>query len=353
MAEERVSDDKEARVISISDGERRKARRIGASEVPQGKRRGTRRPSSPGPARNRVPSAGSIAVAGDDEIEGLLSGILADPRVGRWIKFMRGRLEGRYAVDEFGYDEQLATEVFLPFLRVLYHDYFRVEVHGIENVPRRGPAVLAANHSGVMPIDAAMLLCAIDEEHDDAPVVRTLGSGSIWSLPFISQWVRKTGGVADTHADALRLLRDGEVIVSFPEGSKGRGKPFRERYRLQRFENPEFVKVALAERATIIPVGIVGAEEAYPMLADARVLARLFGLSYFALTPTFPWLGPLGMLPLPTKWIIEFGEPIEMSTYNPEAAQDAMTVFNIADGVRDTIQQILYRNLMHRRTWFW
>ncbi|MEO6822075.1 MAG: glycerol acyltransferase, partial [Candidatus Nanopelagicales bacterium] len=129
----------------------------------------------------------------------------------------------------------------------------------------------------------------------------------------------------------------------------GVGKPFADRYKLQRFGRGGFVAAALRSRVPIIPCAIVGAEETYPMIANAKPLARLLGLPYFPITPTFPWLGPLGLVPLPSRWVIEFGDPIPTDQYPAGAADDPMLVFNLTDQVRETIQQTLYRLLVQRR----
>ena len=147
-------------------------------------------------------------------------------------------------------------------------------------------------------------------------------------------------------------MSSGELVGVWPEGFKGIGKPYGERYKLQRFGRGGFVSAALRTGAPIIPCSVVGAEEIYPMIGNLKTLARLFGLPYLPVTPTFPLLGPLGLVPLPSKWIIEFGEPVETASYGPAAADDPMTVFNLTDEVRETIQQTLYKLLMQRRSVF-
>jgi 1-acyl-sn-glycerol-3-phosphate acyltransferase len=144
-----------------------------------------------------------------------------------------------------------------------------------------------------------------------------------------------------------RLLRNGQLVGVFPEGFKGIGKPWRDRYKLQRFGRGGFVSTALRTGTPIIPAAIVGAEEIYPIIGNIGPLAKITGLPYVPVTPLFPWLGPLGMLPLPSKWLIEFGEPIE-TTYRPDDADDPIVVFNLADQVRETIQQTLHQ-LLERR----
>jgi 1-acyl-sn-glycerol-3-phosphate acyltransferase len=138
----------------------------------------------------------------------------------------------------------------------------------------------------------------------------------------------------------------------FPEGVKGTGKPFSERYRLQRFGRGGFVEVALRTGSPIVPVAVVGAEEIYPKLADSKPLAKLLGAPFVPITPTLPWLGPLGLIPLPSRWRIEFCEPIDLSEYPPEAADDRALLFEISERVRDTIQEQLYEALVRRGSAF-
>jgi 1-acyl-sn-glycerol-3-phosphate acyltransferase len=153
-------------------------------------------------------------------------------------------------------------------------------------------------------------------------------------------------------ADANRLLAGGELTAVFPEGYKGLGKPFRDRYKLQRFGRGGFVSAALRAGAPIIPCSIIGSEEIYPMLADITLLARVLGVPYFPITPLFPLAGPLGLVPLPSKWHIAFGTPVDTSDYDETAADDPMVTFEITDQVRETIQQTLYGLLAQRRNTF-
>src|SRR5690606_27551083 len=170
-------------------------------------------------------------------------------------------------------------------------------------------------------------------------------------LPFVGLFARKVGHTLACNADAERLLNDGELVGVFPEGFKGIGKPFSSRYKLQRFGRGGFVSAALRTRVPIVPCAIVGAEEIYPKIADLKPLARLLGLPYFPITPFFPLFGPLGAIPLPTKWHIEFGEPVRTDRMT-EDADDPMAVFTLADQVRETIQQMLYARLAQRKSIF-
>jgi 1-acyl-sn-glycerol-3-phosphate acyltransferase len=267
-----------------------------------------------------------------------------------WVQdFVSRRLSGDYPVDDFGYDPELAREVLLPLAKPLYENYFRVKTLGIARIPATGPALLVANHSGSIPLDAVMTQYAMATEHPQQRTIRNVAANLAIRMPFIGPLARKTGNVVACDEDALELLKRGELVGVFPEGFKGVGKGWSERYKLQRFGRGGFVELALKTRVPIIPVAIVGAEEAYPMIANAKGLAKVLGLPYFPITPTFPLMGLLGALPLPSRWIIEFGDAIPMDDYPDDAAEDAMLVFDLADRVRDTIQQMLYKNLGLRR----
>ena len=268
-----------------------------------------------------------------------------DERVAGAIAALRQRLTGDYEVDEFGFDKHLTDSVFLPLLRPLYRNWFRTEVVGAENIPTEGGALVVANHSGTIPLDAVMLAVGVHEAAQR--YLRLLGADLLFRMPVLSELARKGGGTLACNPDAERLMRAGDLVGVFPEGFKGVGKPFADRYKLQRFGRGGFVSAALRTGVPIIPVAIVGAEESYPMLGNVKSIARLFGLPYFPITPTFPWLGPLGLVPLPSKWLIEFGKPIETS-HLADDVDDPLVVFNLADQVRETIQQSLYE-LLDRR----
>ncbi|MDH6116694.1 lysophospholipid acyltransferase family protein [Kitasatospora sp. GAS204B] len=273
-------------------------------------------------------------------------------RAASGLAFLRRRITGDYEVDEFGFDRELTEEVFLSALRPLAEKYFRIEVRGIENIPAEGGALVVANHSGVVPLDALMTQVAIHDHHPARRHLRMLAADLVFVLPLVGELARKAGHTLACNEDAQALLERGEVVGVWPEGFKGIGKPFAERYKLQRFGRGGFVASALRAQVPIVPCSIVGAEETYPMLGNVKSLARLLGLPYLPITPTFPWLGPLGVLPLPTKWTIQFGEPIRTDGYPPEAAEDPMLVFNLTDEVRETIQHTLYRLLVDRRSVF-
>jgi 1-acyl-sn-glycerol-3-phosphate acyltransferase len=267
------------------------------------------------------------------------------------LAFLARRLRGDYRVDEFGFDAELTEHAVLPLFRPLYERWFRVEVNGVQNIPDEGGALLVANHAGgLWALDAAMTAVAVHVEHPRGRFLRMLGADLLFGLPGIGSFARKTGSTLACADDAERLLAAGELVGVWPEGFKGIGKPFRERYKLQRFGRGGFVQAAIKAGVPIIPVSIVGAEEIHPVLGNARTLARLLDLPYFPLTPTFPWLGPLGLVPLPSKWYIEFGCPIHTESFSADEAEDATVVFDLADRVRETIQSTLYRLLVQRRS---
>jgi 1-acyl-sn-glycerol-3-phosphate acyltransferase len=273
-------------------------------------------------------------------------------RAARGLAFLRRRITGEYEVDEFGFDPDLTDNVLLNLIRPLYEKYFRVEARGLERVPNDGGALIVANHSGTLPLDALMTQVALWDHHPVGRHLRMLAADVVFTTPYVGSYARKAGHTLACNPDALRLLAGGEVVGVWPEGFKGIGKPFSERYRLQRFGRGGFVSAALRTGTPIIPTAIVGAEEIYPKIGDIKPLARLLGIPYVPVTPTFPWLGPLGLVPLPSKWYIVFGEPIETSGYDPAAADDPMLVFNLTDQVRESIQDTLYRVLLQRRSVF-
>jgi 1-acyl-sn-glycerol-3-phosphate acyltransferase len=268
------------------------------------------------------------------------------------LAFARRRCSGDYGVDEFGFDPDLTDHVLLPLLRPLYRTWFRVETVGIHHVPPDGGALVVANHSGTLPLDAVMTAIAVRDEHPAGRHLRMLGADLVFRTPLLGSLARKSGQTLACVPDAERLLASGELVGVWPEGFKGLGKRYRDRYKLQRFGRGGFVAAALRTQTMIIPCSIVGAEEVYPMIGDITPIARLLGTPYFPVTPLFPLLGPLGMIPLPSKWYIEFGEPVRTDCYERGSADDSMLVFNLTDQIRETIQQTLHRLLIQRRNPF-
>jgi 1-acyl-sn-glycerol-3-phosphate acyltransferase len=338
----------EARIIQLHADPDAGARRI--RRVP---RRPSPAPRGGGAEILAMPSPPEVERPGTEVEPSMRPGapVAWERRIGDLLTFLRRRLEGDYEVDEYGFDADLAEHAVLPVLLPLYQKWFRVEVNGIDNIPAEGGALLVANHAGgLWALDSAMTAVAVHVEHPAGRFLRMLGADLMFAVPGVGNLVRRTGTTLACVEDAERLLSAGELVGVWPEGFKGIGKPFRERYKLQRFGRGGFVHAAIKTGVPIIPVSIVGSEEIHPVLGNARTLARLANLPYFPLTPTFPWFGPLGLIPLPSKWYIEFGAPIHTEDLDPEAAEDATVVFDLADRVRETIQSTLYRLLVQRRS---
>ena len=261
------------------------------------------------------------------------------------------RLSGEYAEDDWGFDEEFA-EAALPFLEFLYDRWWRVHAEGVQNVPSHGRAMLVANHAGILPWDAAMIGVALQREHPLPRYPRFTVLDWAFDLPYVSVAIRKLGGVPASPYNAVRLLDEEELVAVFPEGTSGTQKLYRDRYRLRRFGRGGFIEIALRTGAPIVPVAIVGSEEIHPKLADAPLLARLAGTPFFPVTPTFPALGPLGAIPLPSRWRMEFCEPIDLTEFGPDAATDRALVFELSEHVRELIQQKVWDNLAKRRSTF-
>jgi len=270
-------------------------------------------------------------------------------RLANAAEFTRRRLAGDYEVDQFGFDPDLNSTVLMPAALALYRSWFRVQARGLANVPDCGPALIVANHSGVLPLDAIMLQVGIFAEHPAGRNLRLLGADLVYTMPVLSALARRSGHTRADPGEARRLLAAGEIVGVFPEGFKGTGKPFSERYRLQRFGRGGFARTALQTGVPIIPCAIVGAEEIYPMIGNSEALARKLRLPYFPLTPLFPWLGPLGAVPLPSNWIIEFCDPVPTAALSATAAEpDDETVAELADQVKDIIQAKLSQLVVER-----
>ncbi|HEX9102678.1 MAG TPA: lysophospholipid acyltransferase family protein, partial [Polyangia bacterium] len=266
----------------------------------------------------------------------------------RWRKLaMRDRSD---VVDEFGRDPNVAARVD-PLLEFLYKSYFRVETRGLGHIPDEGRALIVANHSGTLPYDAAMIMHAIKEEHRAKRAVRPLVEDFVFHFPYLGTLMNRIGGVRACPENAERLLQQDQLVAVFPEGLKGIGKLFKERYQLQRFGRGGFVKLALKCDAPIIPTAVVGAEEIHPMVTKVTWLAKSFGIPYLPVTPTFPFLGPVGLVPLPTKWFIAFGEPLYFNAeYGAEGANDRILVNKLAEQVRVRIQEMIDGLLKTRKS---
>ncbi|HWE27658.1 MAG TPA: lysophospholipid acyltransferase family protein [Polyangia bacterium] len=266
----------------------------------------------------------------------------------RWRKLaMRDRSD---VVDEFGRDPNVAAKVD-PLLEFLYKRYFRVETRGLGHIPDEGRALIVANHSGTLPYDGAMIMHAVKQEHRARREVRPLVEDFVFHFPYLGTLMNRIGGVRACPENAERLLTQDQLVAVFPEGIKGIGKLYKERYQLQRFGRGGFVKLALKCDAPIIPTAVVGAEEIHPLVTKVTWLAKSFGIPYLPVTPTFPFLGPVGLVPLPTKWFIAFGEPLYFNAeYGADGANDRILVNKLAEQVRMRIQEMIDGLLKTRKS---
>jgi 1-acyl-sn-glycerol-3-phosphate acyltransferase len=265
----------------------------------------------------------------------------------RWRQLaMLGRSD---VVDDFGRDPR-ATARWEWLFEFLYSKWFRVQASGLDHIPAKGRALLVANHAGTLPYDSAMVMHAVRRDHPARRDVRPLVEDTVFHLPFLGPIMNRIGGVRADPANAERLLENDELVAVFPEGEKGMGKLWKDRYRLQRFGRGGFVKLALRTGSPIIPVAVVGAEEAAPMLGKVTWFAKNIGIPWVPVTPTFPWLGPAGLLPLPSKWFVQFGAPIDLGDHGPSAADDRLLVNRLADQIRTQIQQMIEGLLGKRRS---
>ncbi|MGI9009349.1 MAG: lysophospholipid acyltransferase family protein [Streptosporangiaceae bacterium] len=259
-------------------------------------------------------------------------------RLNEAADFVRRRVAGQFEVDpDTGFDPELNRAVLMPAARALYRGWFRVRMRGLEHVPGRGAALVVANHSGVLPVDALMLQVGLLDEHPASRNLRLLSADLVYSVPLLGRLARASGHVPAHRREANHLLGAGELVGVFPEGFKGIGKPFSDRYQLQQFGRGGFVRTALRNEVPMIPCAIVGAEEIYPMVADWRELATTLKLPYFPITPLFPWFGPLGAIPLPSNWLIEFCDPVPTDGFTADQCDDDEVVAELAGKVKDTI----------------
>ncbi len=254
-------------------------------------------------------------------------------------------------VDEFGTDTALLDRL-EPIAKWFHDHYFRVESRGLEHIPETGRGLLVANHSGTLPYDGMMVVTAIRFQHPSARRLRVLVENFMYHLPYLGIFMARVGAVRACQENALRLLQRDNLTLVFPEGVKGVGKLFKKRYRLQRFGRGGAVKLALTSGAPIIPVAIVGAEESMPLMSKVGWLAKPLGLPYIPVTPTLPLLGPLGLIPYPTKWFIDFAEPIDVTQYGPDAVNDRVLVNRLNEQVRATIQDMVNQRLATRKSVF-
>jgi 1-acyl-sn-glycerol-3-phosphate acyltransferase len=249
--------------------------------------------------------------------------------------------------NEYGYDPWgLQFDAFrraLVATTLLYRYYFRVETFGMENVPD-GPVLLISNHAGQIALDAAMIGTALVLEREPPRIVRGMGEYWLPTVPFVNLLMSRTGSVVGTPKNCIDLLHHDEAVIAFPEGIRGMNKLFSERYRLQRF-GTGFMRLALETKTPIVPIAVVGSEEQAPAIANLTQIGRLLGMPAFPITLTFPWLGPLGLLPLPAKYRIHFGKPMR---FEGDADDEDAVINRKVHRVVETIQGMLDRGVKDR-----
>jgi 1-acyl-sn-glycerol-3-phosphate acyltransferase len=282
--------------------------------------------------------------------------VLPERRPAEEMRSLLPAIEPDRRLDDWGRSERVEGVFDRTIVEFFYRYWFRAEVEGIENVPAEGGALLVSNHAGALPPDAATIAKAIREEHSNPRPLYITVEHFFKSYPGFSMLIPKIGCVAAHPANVHRLLFDEQqLVLVFPEGRKGTEKLYRDRYRLRRFGRGGFVEAAMRAEANLVPVCVVGAEEAMPVFAQLDFMKRLTGLLYFPITPTFPWLGPLGLLAyLPAKFKIRFLEPIDtLELGGAEAAEDKALVQTLAQEIRARIQENLHEMLGKRKSvWF-
>ncbi|MBP1685361.1 MAG: phospholipid/glycerol acyltransferase [Deltaproteobacteria bacterium] len=258
------------------------------------------------------------------------------------------------ATDPFGVDPTLLRRS-RPLSEFLYRHYWRVHTEGIEHIPDTGPVLIVANHSGGIPIDAAMIAAAVAIEHPQQRLVRFLYDRFVAEVPFVGPLFNRFGAAVASYKNARRLLKMGEVVGIFPEGVEGVAKTIWQRYELQPFHS-SFVRLSLALRVPIIPTAVVGAEETYPVIGKFERLGplrKIINVPYIPVTPLFPWLGALGMIPLPAKFHIRFGSPLRFYADAPRRRpQDDAAVIKRTEQVRRLVQAMVHEVLVVRESVF-
>ncbi len=253
-----------------------------------------------------------------------------------------------FGYDPFGLEIESAMLVF-AVAKFIYKHWFRVESHGVENVPLEGPVLITPNHSGVLPIDGAMIGVDLVKKMEIPRVMRAVVDNFAGFLPFVNTLFYRWGQIIGARRNFEELLRQGEMVLVFPEGHKGTGKPYKERYKLTRF-NVGFMELSLLNKTPIVPTAVIGAEEQYPYMVDLKSVARLLNFPYLPVTPLLLFLGPLGMIPLPTKYIIHYGEPLHFyRDYPPETVKDPETIYGLVDTVKTRVQELLDQGLRERK----
>lgn len=272
----------------------------------------------------------------------------------KWHRFVKKYFTATHKKrsDEFGIDQELLAKL-RPALDFLYYNYWRIEVVGLNHVPKNGRGLIVANHSGTLPWDGAMINMAIFNEQKKKRNTRVLVDDFVFNFPLLGDVLTRVGGVRASHENATRLLDKNNLVAVFPEGVNGVGKLYRDRYKLQRFARGGYIKLAIRTKSPIIPCAVIGAEEIHPILKKMESFPKAFGLPYIPITPTFPWLGILGFIPLPSKWYIYFGRPINTNKYARHLADDEKFIDKLNARIQKQIKEMIEMGLKQRPSvWF-
>jgi 1-acyl-sn-glycerol-3-phosphate acyltransferase len=255
-------------------------------------------------------------------------------------------------VDEWGRSARfraLARSLYEP----VYSKWFRVRWEGLEKIPDEGGALLVANHAGGIPSDAPVIMHGIEKEMGRP--VYGLADYFFRTIPVVGTLWARGGGVSARPANAYRLLREqGQLVLDFPEGTKGPSKSFTDRYQLRRFGRGGFVEIAMRAGVPIIPIAVTGSEEAMPVLFRLPAVAKVLGLPYFPVTANVLALGPLGVLvPFPAKFTLRVLDPVSFDVPPDQERYSKSRVMDEAERIRSLIQESVYDMLRARRSvWF-
>lgn len=253
-----------------------------------------------------------------------------------------------FGYDKFGFEAESALACYL-FFNLLYKYWFRVKSEGHRHIPPRGRTMLVANHSGMIPLDFIMIAIDILKHGNPPRIARGIVDHFAANLPYINLLIHRGGSVIGSRGNMEELLKEDQLVVVFPEGTKGIGKPFSQRYKLVRF-NVGFVEMSIKYQVPIVPVAVIGAEEQHPQIGKIRWLGKIFGFPYLPITPTFPWLGLIGLIPLPSKYYIYYGKPITFyKKYSTSSSQDPELIRRLADYVQKVIQEMINSGLRKRK----
>jgi 1-acyl-sn-glycerol-3-phosphate acyltransferase len=255
-------------------------------------------------------------------------------------------------VDEWGRSQHL-RDILAQLYDPLYERWFRVEWEGFDKIPRTGGALMVANHAGAIPMDAPSIMHGIERELHRP--VYGLADDVFKRIPLVNLGWSRLGGVQAHPENAYRLLREQQQLVMvFPEGSKGPGKLYRERYQLRRFGRGGFVQIAMRAGVPIIPLAIVGNEETMPIVFKIPALAKALGLPYAPITANMLVLGPLGaIVPFPAKMRIRVLDPVVLDVLPDQPRYSRSRIMDTSEDIRHAIQAELYDMLRHRQSvWF-